>query len=106
MNQPTSQQQNAFNPFSSNLLLQYVQSLDSQTVQHLSQTSKEVMQIIEGNIIQTLGGLPPQHFDVNITTSRENLGQLLASAMMSGYFLRKAEERFSWEKQIADVDNE
>ena len=63
-------------------------------------TSPEVLQVMERNIIGLLGALPSEHFDVSITTSRENLGRLLASAMISGYFLRNAEQRMALEKSL------
>jgi hypothetical protein len=70
-------------------------------VAQLSQpNSKEVFQIIERNIVGLLGGLPSEQFNVDITTSREHLGQLLASAMISGYFLRNAEQRMAFEKTL------
>ncbi len=37
--------------------------------------------------------LPPDHFNIQITTDRDNLAGLLASAMMTGYFLRQMEQR-------------
>ncbi|MGL4883930.1 MAG: DUF760 domain-containing protein, partial [Waterburya sp.] len=52
----------------------------------------------EHNIIGLLGNLPSDNFDVAISTNRENLGRLLASAMMSGYFLRNAEQRMTFEE--------
>ena len=52
-----------------------------------------------------LGNLPPEHFDVTISTSREQLGRLLASAMMSGYFLRNAEQRMNLETAFDGVDS-
>ena len=85
-----------------NLLWEYVQTLAPETVAKLSQPSSEAMGIMEKNIIDTLGGLPHESFQVNITTSRESLGKLLASAMVSGYFLRTAEERLSLEQMFAD----
>jgi hypothetical protein len=89
---------------SGNLLWQYVQSLSPETVAQLSKPgSQEVFQVMERNIIGLLGGLPSEHFDVSITTSRENLGRLLASAMMSGYFLRNAEQRMAFERSLQDV---
>lgn len=91
-----------------NLLWQYVQELSPETVNQLSKpTSGEVFQIMERNIIGLLGNLPPEHFNVSITTTRENLGRLLASAMMSGYFLRNAEQRMLFEKslQAAEVSH-
>ncbi|MBE9031575.1 DUF760 domain-containing protein [filamentous cyanobacterium LEGE 11480] len=87
-------------------LLQYVQELQPETVAKLSQPdSQEVAHVMEQNIAALLGGLPSEAFDVSITTNRESLGQLLASAMMSGYFLRNAEQRFSIEKSLmADAE--
>lgn len=84
-----------------NLLWQYVQSMSPETVAQLSKpNSSEVYQVMERNIIGLLGGLPSEHFDVTITTSREQLGRLLASAMMGGYFLRNAEQRMAFEKSL------
>jgi GTPase SAR1 family protein len=85
-----------------NLLWQYVQSLSPETIAQLSKpNSSEVFQVVERNIIGLLGGLPSEHFDVTITTSREQLGRLLASAMMSGYFLRNAEQRLAFERSLS-----
>ena len=82
-----------------NLLWQYVQSMSPDTVSHLSKpTSQEVFQVMERNIVGLLGNIPSEQFNVNVTTSRENLGKLLASAMISGYFLRNAEQRMTFEK--------
>jgi len=61
------------------------------------------MQAMEHNIIGLLGGLPSQHFDISVTTSREHLGRLLASAMMSGYFLKGAEQRLAFEESIVSA---
>ncbi len=92
-----------------NLLWQYVQSLSPEAVTHLSKpNSSEVFQVMERNIVGLLGSLPSEHFNVNVTTNRENLGRLLASAMISGYFLRNAEQRMGFEKslQVAEVNFE
>jgi len=53
-----------------------------------------------------LGSLPSEHFDVQINTSREHLGRLLASAIMSGYFLRNAEQRMNFEQSLQSVDSQ
>jgi hypothetical protein len=90
-----------------NMLWQYVQSLSPEAVTQLSKpTSGEVFQVMERNIVGLLGNLPSEHFGVTITTNRENLGRLLASAMISGYFLRNAEQRMSFDKslQVAEVN--
>jgi len=82
----------------SNLLWQYVKSLSPETVNQLSKpTSTEVLQVMERNIIGLLGNLPSEQFGITISTSRESLGRLLASAMISGYFLRNAEQRMGFD---------
>ena len=88
-----------------NSLMHYVHSMGPETIAQLSNpASSEVQQMMEHNIIALLGGLPPQHFDVEITTNRENLGRLLASAMMSGYFLRGAEQRMAFEQSLMSTE--
>ena len=88
-----------------NSLMQYVHSMSPETIAQLSNpASPEVQQMMEHNIIALLGGLPSQHFDVEITTNRENLGRLLASAMMSGYFLRGAEQRMTFERSMMSTE--
>lgn len=88
-----------------NVLWQYVQSMSPDTIAQLSQpSSPEVLQAMERTIITMLGGLPSEHFNVTITTSRDNLGKLLAAAMMNGYFLRNAENRLVFEKALQGAD--
>ncbi|BAZ16169.1 hypothetical protein NIES4071_80440 [Calothrix sp. NIES-4071] len=90
-----------------NLLWQYVKSLSPETLSQLSKpSSPEVFQVMERNIVGLLGNLPSEHFNVTITTNRENLGRLLASAMMSGYFLRNAEQRMNFEVALHGTDTE
>ena len=89
------------NAASENNLLSYVKTMDPDTITQLSRPdSDDVMQVIEHNVMGLLGGLPSQNFDVTVTTNRENLGRLLASAMVSGYFLRGAEQRLKFEEQF------
>ncbi len=84
-----------------NILWQYVQNLSPETIARLSKPqSPEVFGIMERNIIGLLGMLPNDRFDIKISTSREELGQLLASAIMSGYFLRNAEQRLKFEQTM------
>lgn len=91
-----------------NLLLQYVQSISPDTVAQLSKpSSNEVYQVMERTVVGMLGNLPSEHFGVTVNTSRENLGRLLASAMINGYFLRNVEQRMAFEKSLqqASLDN-
>jgi hypothetical protein len=103
VNKSSNQTSEFFNSESetSNSLLEYLQSLSPDTIIQLSKpNSTEVFQVMERNIVGMLGSLPSEHFEVSISTSRENLGRLLASAMMSGYFLRNAEQRMVFEKSL------
>lgn len=88
-------------------LWKYLQAMSSETTSQLSKPdSAAVLQVMERNITALLGNLPPEHFGVMITTSREHLGRLLASAMLNGYFLRNVEQRMAIEKslQLIPVD--
>jgi hypothetical protein len=88
-----------------NLLWQYVQSMSPDTVSQLSKpNSSEVFQVMERNIVGLLGNLPSEHFGITVTTSREHLGRLLASAMISGYFLRNAEQRMAFERSVPGIE--
>ncbi|WP_017317419.1 DUF760 domain-containing protein [Mastigocladopsis repens] len=92
-----------------NLLWQYVQSMSPETVAELYKpSSPDVLQAMERTIVTMLGSLPSEDFNVLITTSRDNLGRLLASAMLNGYFLHNAEQRMVFEKslQAADAQSE
>ncbi len=107
MNQSSNQSNFFEGNGNDNLFLEYLQSLSPDTISQLSKPqSQEVFQVMEKNITGLLGHLPPENFGVVINTNRENLGKLLASAMMSGYFLRNAEQRMNFEKAIASVDTE
>jgi hypothetical protein len=85
-------------------LWQYIQSLHPETVSHLSQpNSKEVFEVIHKSIVAILGNLPQGQYNTMITTSRDELGKLLGSAMIDGYFLRNAEQRLEMEKQFQNM---
>ena len=44
--------------------------------------------------------LPGEQFEVKVTSSRDQFGNLLASAMMTGYFLRQMEQRKELEESL------
>ena len=107
MSNPSNRVSEFFNSESetSDALWQYVKSLSPETVSQLSKpNSGEVLQVMERNIVGLLGNLPSEHFGVTITTSRESLGRLLASAMISGYFLRNAEQRMNFEMALQGTE--
>ena len=106
MNQE-NQSQNLFGAENEiNQLWQYVQSLSPETISHLSKPdSQEFFQVMERHIMGLLGNLPSEQFEVSISTNRENLGRLLASAMMSGYFIRNAEQRMAFEQSLKTIES-
>jgi hypothetical protein len=92
---------------SKNQFREYVQSLNRETIIQLSKPdSPEVLQLINQAIVAMLGNLPDDRFNTVITTSREELGRLLGSAMVDGYFLRNAEQRFQIEKTLRLTDDQ
>ena len=108
MNNELNRSEDIFNSENemSESLWKYVQSLRPETISQLSKPdSKEVFQVMERNIIGLLGNLPSEHFGVTVSTSRDHLGKLLASAMMSGYFLRNAEQRLNFEKSLQAINS-
>ena len=46
------------------------------------------------------GHAPGEHFEVKVTANRDNLANMLASAMMTGYFLRQMEQRKELEETL------
>ncbi|MBD2663136.1 hypothetical protein B6N60_00686 [Richelia sinica FACHB-800] len=81
-----------------NQLLKYLQHQSPEVLARVAQSvSPEIKQIISQNVQGLVGMLPAENFNVQITTDRDNLAGLLASAMMTGYFLRQMEQRMQLE---------
>lgn len=81
-----------------NPLLKYLQHQSPEVLAQVARSvTPEVKQIISHNVQGLVGMLPSEAFNVKITTDRENLAGLLASAMMTGYFLRQMEQRMEME---------
>ena len=106
MNHSTTQSLGSFDsPFSmDNPLAKYIQSLPEDAIARMHQPALDAAKLMEGNLRGMLGVLPGQLFDVNIMTSRENLGQLMASAMAYGYFLHVAEQRMALANTFPQAD--
>jgi putative heme iron utilization protein len=82
-----------------NQLLKYLQHQPPEVLELVAKSaSSQIKQIISQNVQGMLGMLPSEHFNVQITTDRENLAGMLASAMMTGYFLRQMEQRMELEE--------
>jgi hypothetical protein len=84
-----------------NLLIQYLQNQSPDVLARVAKSvSPEIKQIISQNVQGLVGVLPSEAFNVQIVTDRDNLAGLLASAMMTGYFLRKMEQRMELETSV------
>jgi Protein of unknown function (DUF760) len=109
-----SKQSMAFNPENANFLnsgetttdvnalLKYLQHQSPEVLERVARSvSAEVKQIISHNVQGLVGVLPQDGFNVKISTDRENLAGMLASAMLTGYFLRQMEQRMELDDSIA-----
>ena len=87
--------------FSGNSLIQYLQDQSPDVLQRVARSaSPDIQDIIRHNVQGLLGMLPGEQFEVKIQASRDNLAGLLASAMMTGYFLRQMEQRMELEATL------
>jgi hypothetical protein len=86
---------------SGNSLIQYLQEQSPDVLQRVARSaSGDIQDIIRHNVQGLLGMLPGEQFEVKIQTNRDNLAGLLASAMMTGYFLRQMEQRMELETTL------
>ena len=84
-----------------NALIQYLQEQSPDVLQRVAKSaSPDIQDIIRHNVQGLLGMLPGEQFDVKVTSSRDNFASLLASAMMTGYFLRQMEQRKELEESM------
>ncbi len=84
-----------------NGLIQYLQDQSPDVLQRIAKSaSNDIQDIIRHNVQGLLGMLPGEHFEVKVTANRDNLANLLASAMMTGYFLRQIEQRKELEETL------
>lgn len=84
-----------------NQLLQYIQHQSPEVLARVAKSvTPDIKQIISQNVQGLVGMLPSENFNVQITTDRENLAGLLASAMMTGYFLRQLEQRMQLDESL------
>lgn len=89
-----------------NLLLEYLQEQHPEVLEQVAQSATpEVRQIISQNVKGLVGMLDTDDFEVQITTNRENMVNLLASAMMTGYFLRRMEQRMELDETLEDSNS-
>ena len=92
---------------SGNDLIKYLQEQSPDVLQRVARSSSpDIQEIIRHNVQGLLGLLPGEQFEVKIQTSRDNLAGLLASAMMTGYFLRQMEQRMELESSMFGPDSD
>ena len=88
-----------------NPLIHYLQQQHPETLTRIAQSaSPEIKQIITQNVQGLVGMLPSEDFNVQISTDRDNLANLLASAMMTGYFLGQMEQRKNLDLNLSQTD--
>lgn len=86
-----------------NRLHRYIQSCSVQDMAKLAaEINPEVKQMIGMNVQALLGYLPSADFNTTISASKENMQSLLASAMLTGYFLHAMENRMMMENLLLD----
>ena len=96
-NFPDSESQN----HDCNELMKYLRQQHPEVLSRIAQSaSPEIKQIISQNVQGLVGMLPTEDFSIKVTTDKENLAHLLASAMMTGYFLCQMEKRKDLEESI------
>ncbi len=85
----------------SNALIQYLQDQPADVLQRVAKSaSPEIQEIIRHNVQGLLGMLPGEQFEVKVTSNKDHFASLLASAMMTGYFLRQMEQRKELEESL------
>ena len=88
-----------------NDLMEYLRQQHPEVLARVAHSaSPEVKQIISQNVQGLVGMLPSGDFNIKVTTDRENLAHLLASAMMTGYFLCQMEKRMDLEDNLSQSD--
>lgn len=81
-----------------NKLHEYIQSQSMQDMARLaSEITPQVKQIIAGNVQALLGHLPNQEFQTTVAAEKGSFQNLLASAMVTGYFMHAMENRMQME---------
>jgi len=93
-------------PNEGNDLIQYLQKQSPEVLQRVAKSaSEDIQEIIRHNVQGLLGMLPSDQFDVKVTCSKDNIANLLSSAMLTGYFLRQMEQRKELEQTLINDEN-
>lgn len=89
-----------------NDLMDYLQQQHPEILEKVARSaSEEIKEIISQNVQGLVGMLPGEGFKVQITTDKQDLANLLASAMMTGYFLGQMEQRRNLDVNFNKTDS-
>lgn len=81
-----------------NRLQKYIHAQSVQDMSRLAaEISPDVRHLIGANVQALLGYLPASEFNTTVVASKENLQNLLASAMLTGFFMHSMETRMQME---------
>lgn len=84
-----------------NDLLKYLKNQHPDVLARVAKSiTTQVKDIISQNVHGLVGNLPSENFNMQIVTERENLASLIASAMMTGYFLHQMEQRMQLDTNL------
>ncbi|GBG72981.1 hypothetical protein CBR_g12699 [Chara braunii] len=84
------------------MLLEYVKTVQPEFMDRfIKHAPEQVVDAMRQTVTNMLGTLPPQFFEVTVSTVGENLAQLMYSVMMTGYMFRNAEYRMELQQSLA-----
>lgn len=82
-----------------NRLQKYIQSRSMDDMKQLvTQINPDVKRLVAANVQALVGYLPSSEFNTSIMCNKENLQNLLASAMLTGYFVHAMEYRMKMDE--------
>ncbi|XP_024522935.1 uncharacterized protein LOC9663352 isoform X1 [Selaginella moellendorffii] len=83
------------------MLLEYVQNVQPEFMElFIQKAPQQVVEAMRKTVTNMLGTLPPQFFEITITTVAENLAQLMYSVLMTGYMFRNAQYRIELQQSL------
>jgi len=86
------------------MLLEYVKNVQPEFMERfVKRAPNQVVEAMRQTVTNMLGTLPPQFFDVRVSTVAENLAQLMYSVMMTGYMFRNAQYRLELQQSLTQA---
>jgi len=84
--------------------LKYVQDVQPQVMEQFADKAHpQVVDAMRQTVTNMLGTLPPQFFQVTVSTVGENLAQLMYTVLMSGYMFRNAQYRMELRNSVGSL---